>query len=56
MTDRAPEPPTDWTLVTLLFVAGLFASGQFAKVALMLEPLSAVYPGWSGWMPAAVSA
>ena len=56
MTDRDPETRTDWTLVTLLFVAGLFASGQFAKVALMLDPLSAVYPGWSGWMPAAVSA
>lgn len=35
---------TDWRLIGLLFVAGLFAAAQFAKIALTLEPLARIYP------------
>ncbi len=45
---------TDWRLIALLFVTGLFAAAQFAKIALTLEPLSIVYPGAP--LPWAVSA
>ncbi|MEL6644036.1 MAG: MFS transporter [Pseudomonadota bacterium] len=45
---------TDWRLVALLFIAGLFAAAQFAKIALTLEDLAAVYPGLP--LPYAVSA
>lgn len=45
---------TDWRLIGLLFLAGLFAAAQFAKVALTLEPLAAVYQGAP--LPWAVSA
>ena len=50
---RAPEH-TDWRLVILLFVAGLFAAAQFAKIALTLGALEGVYP--PGVLPFAVSA
>ncbi len=36
---------TDWRLIGLLFLAGLFAAAQFSKIALTLEPLAAIYPG-----------
>ena len=36
---------TDWRLVGLLFVAGLLAAAQFAKVTLTLGSLAALYPG-----------
>lgn len=36
---------TDWRLILLLFVAGLFAAAQFAKIALTLDDLAVVYPG-----------
>ena len=45
---------TDWRLIVLLFVAGLFAAAQFAKIALTLDPLEVVYPGVP--IPLAVSA
>lgn len=45
---------TDWRLILLLFVVGLFAAAQFAKIALTLEPLAAVYPDRA--LPFAVSA
>lgn len=47
---------TDWRLVALLYIAGLLAAGQFAKVALTLDGLSAVYPGAGASLPLAVSA
>ena len=44
------DPPrtdarTDWGRVALLYAAGLLAAMQFAKVSLVLEDLSAIYPG-----------
>ncbi len=45
---------TDWRLILLLFVAGLFAAAQFAKIALTLDALEAIYPGRP--VPFAVSA
>ena len=42
----AQDPPrTDWGRVALLYAAGLLAAMQFAKVSLVLEDLSAIYPG-----------
>ncbi|MDU8945369.1 MFS transporter [Ovoidimarina sediminis] len=35
---------TDWRLILLLFVAGLFAAAQFAKIALTLDDLALIYP------------
>ena len=45
---------TDWRLIGLLFMAGLFAAAQFAKIALTLEDLGAIYDGAA--LPFAVSA
>jgi len=45
---------TDWRLIGLLFLTGLFAAAQFAKIALTLTDLEAVYP--IGTLPIAVSA
>ncbi|MEM0945905.1 MAG: MFS transporter [Pseudomonadota bacterium] len=45
---------TDWRLILLLFLVGLFAAAQFAKVALTLQPLEAMYPARA--LPFAVSA
>ncbi|MEM7752022.1 MAG: MFS transporter [Pseudomonadota bacterium] len=45
---------TDWRLIGLLFLAGLFAAAQFAKIALTLVPLAAIYP--DAPLPWAVSA
>lgn len=47
---------TDWPLVALLFAVGLLAAGQFAKIALTLEPLEAVYPAHVPVLPFVVSA
>ena len=44
---------TDWRLIGLLFLAGLLAAAQFAKIALNLEALSVAYPGMP--LPYAVS-
>ncbi len=45
---------TDWRLIALLFITGLFAAAQFAKIALTLEPLAVSYP--TAPLPWAVSA
>ncbi|SMX22336.1 MFS transporter [Boseongicola aestuarii] len=45
---------TDWRLIGLLFLAGLFAAAQFAKIALTLQDLGAIYDGAA--LPFAVSA
>ena len=45
---------TDWRLIGLLYLVGLFAAGQFAKIALTLDALAAEYPGSP--IPYAVSA
>lgn len=45
---------TNWLLIGLLFVVGLFAAAQFGKIALMLGVLAEVYPGRP--LPLAVSA
>ncbi len=45
---------TDWRLIGLLFLVGLFAAAQFAKIALTLEWLEPIYPGVP--LPYAVSA
>ena len=45
---------TDWRLIGFLFLAGLFAAAQFAKIALTLDDLGTVYSG--GGLPFAVSA
>lgn len=55
MATRAAQDRTDWTLVALLYLAGLLAAGQFAKVALLLEPLGVVYPIGAGMLPVLVS-
>ena len=36
---------TDWRLIGLLYVGGLLAAWQFAKIALSLEALADVYEG-----------
>ena len=45
---------TDWRLIGLLFLTGLFAAAQFAKIALTLGDLGSVFPGPG--LPYAVSA
>ena len=45
---------TNWKLIGLLFLAGLFAAAQFAKIALTLFDLEGIYPG--NPVPYAVSA
>ena len=45
---------TDWRLIGLLYLVGLFAAGQFAKIALTLDALAIKYPGSA--VPFAVSA
>ena len=42
MTDSAPKK-TDWRVVALLFVVGIFAAWQFAKIALPLLDLAQFY-------------
>jgi MFS family permease len=45
---RAPAPasePTPWALIAVLYLTGLIAAGQFAKVSLTLGALAAEYPG-----------
>ncbi len=37
---------TPWGLVLLLWAAGLLSAAQFARVALSLEALALLYPGW----------
>jgi len=51
---KTAEARTDWLLIGLLWALGLMAAGQFAKVALALEPLAERYPGAP--LPLAVSA
>lgn len=38
---------TDWRLIGLLYIGGLLAAWQFAKIALSLVDLAAVYQGYS---------
>jgi MFS family permease len=45
---------TDWRLIGLLFLTGLFAAAQFAKISLTLVDLGRIYPGAA--LPFAVSA
>jgi MFS family permease len=47
MASRIPHLPerTPWALIAALYVAGLIAAGQFAKVSLTLGPLALEYPG-----------
>jgi len=47
---------TNWRLVALLYVAGLLAAGQFAKVALTLDALALRYPDAGEALPLTVSA
>ena len=43
--DTGPDTGrTPWFLITALYVAGLIAAGQFAKISLTLTPLQAAYP------------
>jgi len=39
----APSERSDWTLVALVFVTGLFAAAQFGKISLTLAPLAELY-------------
>jgi predicted MFS family arabinose efflux permease len=50
-----PRTQTDWVLIGLLFAVGLFASGQFAKIALTLEPLGTAFPEAGRSLPFLVS-
>lgn len=47
MTQPLPSLPdrTPWTLIAALYLAGLIAAAQFAKVSLTLGALAAIYPG-----------
>jgi len=42
----SPSARTPWALIAALYLAGLIAAGQFAKVSLTLAPLATEYPGW----------
>lgn len=55
MTARVPPTRTNWRLVVLLLVAGLFAGAQFGKLTLTLEALRAQYPGGAAFVPVLVS-
>ncbi len=46
---------TNWLLVFMLLLAGLFAAAQFGKLTLTLEPLRAAYPKGGGLVPVLVS-
>jgi MFS family permease len=43
MAQISPPARTDWVLVALLFVAGLFAAAQFGKISLTLVQLEAIF-------------
>ncbi|MGB0799775.1 MAG: MFS transporter, partial [Planktomarina sp.] len=36
-------PRTDWIMIALIFIMGLFAAAQFIKISLLLDPLAAHY-------------
>lgn len=46
---------TDWTLVILLWLAGLLAAAQFGKISLSLGLLDSRYPGAGAVLPFVVS-
>lgn len=50
-----PPSQTNWLLVLLLLVAGLFAGAQFGKLALTLDQMRALYPGNTGLVPILIS-
>ncbi|WP_025312652.1 MFS transporter [Roseicyclus elongatus] len=39
------QPSTSWPLIGALYLAGLIAAAQFAKVSVTLDALAAAYPG-----------
>ncbi len=39
-------PRTPWPLIAALYLTGLIAGGQFAKISLTLPGLAQAYPGW----------
>lgn len=50
-------PRSDWSLILLLFTAGLFAAWQFGKVALVLPEIAAAYgraPESAAWLVSVV--
>ncbi|GFE64152.1 MFS transporter [Litoreibacter roseus] len=60
MTSSAHSPNgsggrTDWPLIALLFVAGLFAAAQFGKYSLTLRELALIYPDSPALVPFLVS-
>lgn len=55
MTNTATTK-TDWTLCALVYVAGLLAAAQFAKIALSLDALGVIYPDQVMRLPFLVSA
>ena len=46
---------TNWLLVFMLLVAGLFAAAQFGKLTLTLEVLRATYPQGGAFVPVLIS-
>lgn len=46
---------TNWVLIALLLVAGLFAAAQFGKLTLTLEQLQFLYPEGGYFVPVLVS-
>jgi predicted MFS family arabinose efflux permease len=54
-TGAAEQPRTQWLLVVMLLVAGLFAAAQFGKLTLTLQELRATYPEGGAFVPVLVS-
>ena len=53
----AMTPRSDWSLILILFTAGLFAAWQFGKVALVLPEIAATYgraPEAAAWLVSVV--
>ncbi|MCY4335471.1 MAG: MFS transporter [Litoreibacter sp.] len=50
-----PSEKTNWVLIALLLLAGLFAAAQFGKLTLTLEPLQLHYPEGGFFVPVLVS-
>lgn len=46
---------TNWFLVAALFIAGLFAAAQFAKLSLTIPMMQEAYPNARNWVPTIVS-
>ncbi|WP_422073818.1 MFS transporter [Tranquillimonas rosea] len=54
--DAAPSRVSAWVRILGLFVIGLFAAAQFAKISVALPQLEALYPEATGRMAFAVAA